>query len=120
MAQNELLQAHAVKMDAMVNNMHHMSAVSEVMDNHGLQANAESHVLKGLLAALIAEISGRSDDPYKELSDILRRMKFVVQEFTSELESEEMIATAKNARDLICDYAETYLRRGEKANAPHQ
>jgi hypothetical protein len=84
----------------------------DVVTNIATQAQAEAHYMKGLLGAVFGEIAARSDDPYKELMQILRRVRFVGAEFfPTDLRADEMTAM----RELICEYAETYLQRAEAA-----
>ena len=75
------------------------------------RSQAECHFLKALSGSIIAELSAKSDDPYNELSAISRRVKYTANRFSPGSASDEYIQSACN---LVCEYAEDYLRLGDK------
>ena len=76
-------------------------------------ARAETHLLKALSAALIAEVSAKSDDPYAELSSISKRIRFTAKEFSGDDAGADYVI--KDAIKMICQHAEKYLKRGDPA-----
>lgn len=103
-AQGDLLQVLGDQVTALI-------GVVDVISPMSNRTNAELHAMKGVAAALVAEVAGRSDEPFKELMDILRRVRFTIREFMPD--DDILNDFAQDLYILVAEHAETYLRRGE-------